>query len=122
MKVIVAGSRSINDQELLYDCLNSFHKETPITHIVCGGARGADTLGKQWAEDNQIPVIMLEAQWDRYGKPAGMIRNREMGDLADYLIAFWDRKSPGTKHMIEYMRSINKHGTVIYTDTLQQFV
>lgn len=51
--------------------------------------------------------------WEKYGKSAGIIRNHEMGDYADYLLAFWDGTSKGTKDMIDYMKKIGKHGKVI---------
>ena len=114
MKVIIAGSRTFNDYPLLRCTLDEFYLSTPITEIVCGGAAGADMLGKQWAEENNIPVKMFDAQWHMYGKSAGMIRNIEMGEYADFLIAFWDGISPGTKHMIDYMKTHNKHGIICY--------
>lgn len=114
MKVIIAGSRTFNDYPLLRCTLDEFYLSTPITEIVCGGAAGADILGKRWAEENNIPVKMFDAQWHTYGKSAGMIRNIEMGGYADFLIAFWDGISPGTKHMIDYMKTHNKHGIVCY--------
>lgn len=114
MKVIIAGGRDFTDKDLLYTSLDAFHKGTPITEIVCGGAKGADSLGKLWALSRNIKVVDMPADWERYGKSAGFIRNKQMGDYADYLIAFWNGVSPGTKHMIEYMKSIEKHGIVIY--------
>ena len=114
MKVIVAGGRDFTDKELLFTTLDDLNTQITITEIVCGGAKGADSLGKLWALSRNIKVIDIEADWERYGKSAGFIRNRQMGDYADYLVAFWNSTSPGTKHMIEYMKSIGKHGTVIY--------
>lgn len=109
MKVIIAGSRSFND----YLLLSQIMATVPASEIVCGEARGADSLGRKWAEENGIPIKSFPAQWELYGKSAGHIRNREMGDYADYLIAFWDGKSKGTKGMIDYMQRIGKHGKVI---------
>lgn len=114
MKVIVAGGRDFTDKELLFSTLDDLNAQITITEIVCGGAKGADSLGKLWALSRNIKVIDMEANWELYGKSAGFIRNRQMGDYADYLVAFWNSTSPGTKHMIEYMKSIGKHGTVIY--------
>lgn len=108
MKVIVAGSRSFND----YPRLKRVMATISATEIVCGEARGADKLGRRYAEENGIPIKSFPAQWDKYGKSAGFIRNHEMGDYADYLVAFWDGKSRGTKEMIEYIRKLGKHGKV----------
>ena len=95
-KYIVAGSREFTDYNLLEKVLREFS----IDEVVCGGAPGADTLGKEYAEKYNIPVKMFPANWDRYKRSAGPIRNTEMANYADALIAFWDGKSPGTKHMI----------------------
>lgn len=76
--------------------------------VVCGEARGPDTIGKEWAIKNQIPVISFPAEWNKYGKRAGMLRNEQMGDYADVLFAFWNGTSRGTKHMIDYMTQLNK--------------
>ena len=54
----------------------------------------------RWARNNNIPLKMFYPNWDRYGKSAGMIRNKEMAEYAEALIAIWDRRSKGTKHMI----------------------
>lgn len=69
--------------------------------IICGQARGADTLGEQYAKTHKYPVQYFPANWERYGKTAGYIRNTEMAMSADALVAFWDGKSHGTKHMIQ---------------------
>lgn len=114
MKVIVAGSRNFNNYNLLEKILDEFNSQVQsIDEIVCGEARGADSLGRRWAEKNNIPVKSFPAQWEKFGKSAGFLRNRQMGDYADYLIAFWDGQSKGTKHMIDYMREAQKHGRVI---------
>jgi len=104
MKVIIAGSRNIVDPRVLE--LAIAESEFDITEVVSGCARGADTLGAEWGEAHGVPVKMMPAQWDRYGKSAGYKRNVEMGQYADGLIALWDGVSRGTEHMIGYARSI----------------
>ena len=64
-------------------------------------AKGPDRIGKLWADDYGYPVKTYPADWDNFGKSAGYRRNEEMVKNADALIAFWDGKSPGTKHMID---------------------
>lgn len=54
-----------------------------------------------WARRNNVPVEKYPANWDKYGKSAGYIRNEEMAKVADSLLAIWDGKSRGTKHMID---------------------
>ena len=111
MKVIVAGGRDFRDWDLLSATLDE--EKDLIDEVVCGEAKGADLAGKHWAELNDIPVTSFCADWSTYGKSAGPIRNKEMANYADYLIAFWDGKSRGTKNMIEEMRHAGKHGKVI---------
>lgn len=114
MKIIVAGSRTFNNYLLLKETLDNLDIE--ITEIVCGEARGADLLGKKYAYEKAIPCKSFYPDWQLYGRRAGFIRNHEMGDYADYLVAFWDGKSRGTKDMITYMNSIGKHGKIVLFD------
>ena len=77
------------------------NKQDDEIAVVCGEARGADTLGRRYAEENGYQVLSFPANWDKYGKRAGYIRNAEMAENADALVVFWDGKSRGTKNMIE---------------------
>ena len=106
MKIIVAGGRDFNNYYILEKVLNSF-KEL-IDEVISGDARGADELGAHWAISNNIHVNHFPADWDYYGKAAGFIRNIEMADNADALIAFWDNKSKGTGHMIKTIQMKKK--------------
>lgn len=110
MKVIIAGSRNFNNYDFLQTKIDEL--KLNITEIICGEARGADLLGKQYGINHNIPIKSFPAKWDKYGKSAGYIRNKEMAEYADYLIAFWDGKSRGTNHMINIMRDLNKHGSI----------
>lgn len=69
--------------------------------IVCGTARGADILGEKYAKEKNFNVAYYPAEWDKYGKSAGYIRNKEMAQNADALVAFWNGVSRGTKSMID---------------------
>lgn len=104
MKVIIAGSRNFRDYDTLRRVCTEYFMELNIIEIVSGNAIGADRLGEQFAFDIRIPVKKFPADWNGYGPSAGVIRNCEMADYADILIAFWDGKSPGTKHMIKTAR------------------
>jgi len=101
MKVIIAGSRDFNDYEKLVKKCDFYLSNVRDIEIVSGTARGADKLGERYAKERCYPIKEFPANWDEYGKSAGSIRNREMADYADALIAFWDGKSRGTKDMIE---------------------
>lgn len=103
-KVIIAGGRKFNDYNLLKNKLDTILAEKRKTHqiyIISGMAKGADTLGERYANENDFIVLGFPAEWNLYGKSAGIRRNEEMAKVGDALIAFWDGESPGTKHMIE---------------------
>lgn len=98
-RIIIAGGRDFYDYDLVKMTMARIGYKPTV--IVSGCARGADTLGINWAIDNFTPVDKYPADWDRYGKSAGYKRNVQMAENADMLIAFWDGKSKGTKHMID---------------------
>lgn len=108
LKIIIAGSRTIQYHH--YNFLITSIKESNfnISKIICGEAKGADTLGKIYGIDNNIEILSFPANWCLYGKQAGILRNIEMSKVADGLIALWDGKSTGTKHMISIMAQLNK--------------
>ena len=110
-KIIVAGSRTFNNFPLLKEVLDKRVNE--IKEVVSGRAKGADTFGETWALKNNIPIKPFAAQWEKFGAAAGYVRNHDMGDYADELIAFWDGNSSGTKDMIEYMEKLKKPVQVV---------
>jgi len=97
MKVIIAGSRTISDLELVSQAITESCFD--ITEVVCGGAKGVDECGRLWAEKHNIPVKVFNADWNKYGKIAGPVRNFEMAKYADALVLVWDGKSPGSLSM-----------------------
>lgn len=112
-RVIIAGSRTFENYRMAKETLDKvFSKHWP-TAIVCGEAKGADTLGKRYAMDRGIPVDSYPADWVNHGKQAGYIRNEQMADNADALIAFWNGTSSGTKHMIDTAKKRNLQVRVI---------
>ena len=111
VKMLVAGSRDFQNYPLMRKELDK--EKDRIEEIVSGDAKGADTYGCMWARDNDIPIRHCPADWQKYGASAGYVRNKQMGDYADELIAFWDGMSPGTKDMIEYMKKLGKKVTII---------
>ena len=113
MKVIIAGSRSIEDMCIIERAVDVAMKfwdthVSDIAEVVSGGATGVDELGECFATENNIPVRQFLPYWKKYGKAAGIIRNNKMADYADRLIAVWDGESKGTKHMISAMQCLNK--------------
>jgi len=98
MKTIIAGGRTITDYEIV---LSAIHQsQFDITEVVSGMAAGVDTLGIQYAKNHNIPVKEFPADWKKHGRAAGPIRNGQMAEYADALIAIWDGESTGTKNMI----------------------
>jgi len=79
-----------------------------ISIVVCGCARGVDTLGARWASEKSLPCMMMRADWGRFGRAAGMYRNADMADYADAAIILWDGESRGTLDMIDKMRRAGK--------------
>jgi hypothetical protein len=103
MKLIIAGSRSFNSYDLLELKVDEFWRTRyrPIKEIVSGGAQGADRLGESFARTWGIPIKLFKADWEQYGKFAGIARNRQMAQYATHCLCFWDGISKGTANMIE---------------------
>jgi hypothetical protein len=100
-RVIIAGGRNFNDYPLLKTTVDKLLENiTDEITVLCGQAKGADTLGEQYAKEKGYAISYYPADWERYGKIAGYLRNAQMAQNADALVAFWDGKSRGTKHMI----------------------
>ena len=104
MKVAVIGSRTFSNQNQMFSVLDKLK----ITHLVSGGARGADSLAEQWAHQKKIPVTVYKPDWERFGKSAGFLRNYDIIQDAELVVAFWDGTSKGTEHSIKYAKRINK--------------
>lgn len=115
-RVIIAGCRGFTDYDklcgscdhLLYDKLQTHH-----VIIISGHAAGADALGERYALEHGIDMELYPAEWTKYGRMAGAIRNDEMASSSDALIAFWDGKSRGTKIMIEKARKKGLTVTIV---------
>jgi len=107
-KIIIAGSRSVTDIDVVNQAVIDSRLKNYISEVVSGTARGVDQLGEIWARQRGIPVKRFPADWDTFGKSAGYKRNVVMADYADGLIAIWDGESKGTKHMIDIMLNKSK--------------
>lgn len=108
MRIIIAGSRTYNDYEEAMQVINKFIRDLKFTEdinsetvtIISGGAKGADRIGEEYAIRNGLDRVVYKANWGKYGKQAGIIRNGEMAKNGDCLLAFWDGESRGTYNMI----------------------
>jgi|SRR5581483_677657 len=116
MKVIIAGSRTLSDLDLVEQTVCSFIDPTQISEVVSGGAKGVDFAGECFATKYRIPIKRFPADWKQHGKKAGYLRNVEMAQYADALVAIWDGESKGTKHMIDIAREKNLYVYVYVAD------
>lgn len=113
MKLIIAGSRDIHFTSEFIDSLygNVFiidDEDNMLSEIVSGGCSGVDKAAEWWARDTQTPLKIFTAEWDKYGKSAGPIRNRQMANYGDALLLIWDGKSRGSANMKLEMEKLNK--------------
>lgn len=126
LKIIIAGSRHISDVSLIepaviaalrekgpyldYLAVDLFGWPCAVAEVVSGGANGVDLLGEQWAESRGIPVKRFPADWRKYGRRAGPLRNREMaeyvGPRESLLVALWDGESRGTADMVKTAEAV----------------
>jgi hypothetical protein len=119
-KVIIAGSRSFNDYELLKSKMLHYLKGFDLSEveIVSGTARGADQLGERFAREFGCKLKQFIPDWDTYGKRAGYLRNMDMAKYANACVCFWDGKSRGTKHMIDIAKKEGLKLRVVRYDLL----
>lgn len=116
MRTIIAGYRGIGDYYLIENAVEQCGWK--ITVVISGGQRrqnwntgkpeGVDYLGELWAVRNGVPCEVYPANWEKFNKSAGAIRNRQMAKVADALIALPTKKSKGTRDMINVMRKLGK--------------
>ncbi len=124
MKVIIAGSRQpYQDHPPIYyvgDAMAMARSRGIIpTEIVSGGARGVDLAGEMWAAENNLPIKRFIPDWS-IGKQAGFLRNIEMAEYGDALVAIWDGRSRGTAHMIAQADARDLNIFVYYPEAIKQ--
>ena len=102
MKILIAGSRSINE----YDMKGIINESVEL--IICGGAKGVDSLAEKVADELGISKLVMRPEYSKYGKAAPLIRNEKMVEIADEVIVIWDGISKGAKFTLEYAKKKNK--------------
>ncbi len=107
MKIAIIGSRNLTVNNL------DDYLPAECTEIVSGGAKGIDTQAANLAKEKGIALTEFLPNYKRYGRAAPLIRNREIVEYADKVLAFWDGKSKGTEYVIKYAEKINKECKVI---------
>lgn len=112
-KIAVVGSRKFKNFNLMKSVLDIILLKGNLGQIISGGAYGADTLAERYAKENGITIIIYLADWKRYGKGAGYIRNLKIVEACEYLIAFPMGGSKGTYHSIHLAKKLGKKVLVI---------
>ena len=105
MKLAIIGSRTFKDYPLLKKEVDALKD---IQLIISGGAKGADKLAEKYTEEHQIELKVFLPEFDKYAAGAYWKRNEQIVGSCDYLIAFWDGKSTGTKYTIDYAKKQGK--------------
>ncbi len=118
-KLAIIGSRGFDCYGTLSIQLRDIKDKVSL--VVSGGAKGADSLGEQWANENNIPTKIFKPDWDKYGKRAGYVRNKDIISECDACIAFWDGESKGTQHSFKLCEELNKPLKVIKYKELTPF-
>ena len=109
-KVAIVGSRSFTPLSKVREYISQLPLDTII---VSGGAEGVDRQAVGWARVLQMETLVFKPDWDKYGKSAGILRNTQIVDACDRLVAFWDGESKGTKDSIDKARKAGKQVVII---------
>lgn len=111
-RVLVCGGRDYANAEYMALLLDHAHMQNPITALIHGGAKGADTLAGEWADKNGVPTEVYLANWARDGKSAGPLRNLRMlmEGKPDLVVAF-----PGGKGTAHMRKVATAHGVHVVT-------
>jgi len=115
MRVIIAGSRTVTEEQVRA-ALEGCSWIGFVSAVVSGTAKGADEFGETWAHEYGIQVIRYPAEWKKYGKRAGPLRNKVMADNAEGLVAVWDGTSRGTHSMISLASERGLRISILRTD------
>ena len=100
----IVGWKKFNDYQLFIQHMNSIVSRLRMVTIISGGCRGTDALARRYAEDGGYHYVEFSANWKRYGKSAGPIRNRQIVNSSNLLVAFLSPKSIGTRNTIKFAR------------------
>ena len=107
MKLLVAGSRAVKEFDL------SPYIPPDVDLLISGGATGIDTIAEQYADEHNIPKLIIRPEYSRYGRGAPIVRNKQMVEAADTVLAIWDGRSKGTLSTINYAQKLSKKVIII---------
>ena len=106
MKIAIIGSRTIT-------VTNFGNYISKGDELVSGGAHGIDACAAEYAQKNEIQTTVFLPCYEKYGRAAPIVRNKQIVDYADKVIAFWDGRSKGTHSVIEYAKKTGKPYEII---------
>lgn len=114
MKIAIVGSRTYPNLKQVAD----FVADLPEgTIVISGGAIGVDRTAENAAKARGLQVISIKPSWGKYGRQAGFLRNTQIVEMADEIVAFWDGESRGTKDSIDKAMKLGKSVT-IFSNTI----
>lgn len=107
MKTLVAGSRGIDDKEIVFDILDDVEWE--MSKIITGGARGVDSFAKAWAIFNDVEYKIVEPNYEEFTNPkrAPLERNKKMADMAEVAVIIVDGETSGSMHTLDQVKKRN---------------
>lgn len=110
MNIAIVGSRNFKDYEFMKSVIETYIIENSLeqTIIVSGGAKGADALAEKFASEKGYGTLIFLPEWEKYGRGACSVRNTQIIENADVVIAFWDGASRGTKDSIDKAKKMGK--------------
>lgn len=114
LNLAIVGSRDFHNYAKLKREVDQIRKKLNIVAIISGGAKGADQLGERYAKEYNLNLVRLLPDWKGRGRVAGLERNTEIVAQADYVLAFWDGKSKGTRDTIRKTQKTSKVLKIIY--------
>ena len=114
-KILIAGSRSLRNNKVAIETLDAFFNKysKEEVEIITGMANGIDMMAYEKAKAGNYTIHEYPADWEKYGKSAGYIRNAEMVKLCTAALVLWDGKSKGTKHTIDLCEKQDKLAHII---------
>ena len=111
-KIAIIGSRDFKNKNLLNTIMQELKEKFNIITIISGGAKGADTMGVQWANKNDIESKVFYPDFKKH-KKAYHYRNRQIVKESDMVVAFWNGSSTGTKYTINFAKTLEKEVLVV---------
>ena len=113
----IVGSRNYTNYSSFAQIVETWVKENgQPSQIISGGARGVDSMAKKYAIEKKIQFVEYEAEWKKYGKQAGPIRNRKIVENCTHILALPSKKGKGTQITISFAEKKGRYIKVIYID------